>query len=217
MGTRESSIGSMSRNAMDFIDDPKYKDLNILDIIVDENGSNFSVGQRQLLCLARAIIRKSKILLLDEATSAVDHHTDQLIQETIRKVFATDTILTIAHRIDTVLDYDKIMIMDKGKILEFDSPNNLLNDQESKFRDIVTESFGVNVEEVIQSKDYLHGNNEVELQKMNLSVDDDDDLNVKEEEAVTVTPADNDEDEPLIENAYVNVNKADVVDKEYAE
>ena len=203
--TRESSIGSISKNAMDYIDDPKYENLNILDIIVDENGSNFSVGQRQLLCLARAIIRKSKILLLDEATSAVDHHTDQLIQETIRKVFASDTILTIAHRIDTVLDYDKIMIMDKGKILEFDSPNNLLNDKESKFRDIVTESFGVNVDEVIQSKSYLSGGNNVQLQTVNLSVDDADDV----KESMTPAPVDNNEEDETLIDAAGNVEVAE--------
>merc|ERR1711902_71961 len=99
---------------------------NVLDIKVEENGSNFSVGERQLICLSRAIIRKSPILLLDEATSSVDAETDKLIQETIRNVFSDKTILTIAHRIDTILDYDRILIMDKGgKVLQYDSPTNL--------------------------------------------------------------------------------------------
>merc|ERR1712032_125635 len=154
--TRESSIGSMSRNAMDFIDDPKYAALNILDIVVEENGSNFSVGQRQLLCLARAIVRGSKILLLDEATSAVDPQTDQLIQQTIREVFKTNTILTIAHRIDTILDYDKILIMDNGSVLEYDKPDSLLSNKSSRFSEIVQESFGVNLEEVLKSKLKYH-------------------------------------------------------------
>ncbi|ETO01991.1 ATP-binding cassette, sub-family C (CFTR/MRP), member 3 [Reticulomyxa filosa] len=123
---------------------------------VEENGGNFSVGQRQLICLARAIVRRSKILLLDEATSAVDPATDRLIQQTIRECFSQNTILAIAHRIDTILDYDKIMILDKGKVAEFDSPTNMLNpDSKSRFVDIVQESFGVSLEDIIKQK----GNN----------------------------------------------------------
>ena len=125
---------------------------DILNFEVSENGSNFSVGQRQLLCLARAIVRKSKVLLLDEATSAVDPQTDQLIQETIRKVFSDNTILTIAHRIDTILDYDKILILDQGSVLEYDTVDNLLNNSQSKFSDIVKSSFGVNLKDVLKAK-----------------------------------------------------------------
>lgn len=131
-------------------DDEKYG--NPLDIEVEENGGNFSVGQRQLLCLARAIVRDSQILLLDEATSAVDPATDQLIQNTIRTVFSEQTILTIAHRIDTILDYDKILILELGNILEYNSPRVLLADENSKFSEIVQASFGVNLNDVLQSK-----------------------------------------------------------------
>ncbi|CEP63614.1 ATP-binding cassette bilirubin transporter BPT1 LALA0_S08e06656g [Lachancea lanzarotensis] len=106
---------------------------NLLDTKVSENGSNFSVGQRQLLCLSRALLNHSKILILDEATAAVDSETDRLIQETIRAEFKDRTILTIAHRIDTVLDSDKIMVLDKGELKEFDSPANLLADKNSIF------------------------------------------------------------------------------------
>merc|ERR1712190_427998 len=113
------------------------------DIKVEENGSNFSVGERQLICLSRAIIRKSSILLLDEATSSVDAETDKLIQGTIRTVFERQTILTIAHRIDTILDYDKILILDKGRKLEFGTPRALLLDPHSKFTKVVQESFGL--------------------------------------------------------------------------
>jgi len=106
-----------------------------------------------LICLARAIVRHSRILLLDEATSAVDPSTDRLIQTTIRERFEQHTILAIAHRIDTILDYDKIMILEKGKVLEFDSPANMLNpNSKSRFVDIVQESFGVQVEEVLKQK-----------------------------------------------------------------
>eukprot|EP00048_Salpingoeca_helianthica_P002825 m.61104 g.61104 ORF g.61104 m.61104 type:complete len:1523 (-) comp12327_c0_seq3:30-4598(-) len=93
---------------------------------VAEGGENFSVGQRQLLCLARAVLRRTKVLVLDEATAAVDLETDQLIQRTIRSVFRQCTVLTIAHRINTILDCDRVMVLDKGAIVEFDSPANLL-------------------------------------------------------------------------------------------
>merc|ERR1712112_175287 len=95
---------------------------------ITEGGSNLSVGQRQLVCLARAILRKTKILVLDEATAAVDLETDDLIQATIREEFSDCTVLTIAHRIKTILDSDRVMVMENGNISEFDRPSTLLND-----------------------------------------------------------------------------------------
>ncbi|XP_072416269.1 multidrug resistance-associated protein 1 isoform X2 [Chiloscyllium punctatum] len=92
-----------------------------------EGGENLSVGQRQLLCLARALLRKSKILVLDEATAAVDLETDELIQSTIRNQFADCTVLTIAHRLKTIMDYTRIMVLDKGRIVEFDTVSDLLH------------------------------------------------------------------------------------------
>ncbi|KAF7646048.1 hypothetical protein LDENG_00194360 [Lucifuga dentata] len=85
-----------------------------------------SIGQRQLLCLARALLRKSRILILDEATAAVDLETDNLIQTTIRKEFSHCTVLTIAHRLHSIMDSSRVMVLDAGKIVEFDSPSNLL-------------------------------------------------------------------------------------------
>jgi len=93
---------------------------------VSEGGENLSVGQRQLVCLARALLRKSKILVLDEATAAVDLETDELIQQTIRREFADRTVFTIAHRLNTIMDYTRIMVLDKGFMMEFDTPQALL-------------------------------------------------------------------------------------------
>ena len=104
-----------------------------LDFEVSEGGENMSVGQRQLVCLARALLRKTKVLILDEATAAVDLETDDLIQRTIRTEFAHCTVLTIAHRLNTIMDYDKIMVLDKGELHEYDSPDNLLSDNSTIF------------------------------------------------------------------------------------
>lgn len=95
---------------------------------ISEGGGNFSVGQRQLVCLARAILRENKILVMDEATANVDPQTDGLIQTTIRSKFANCTILTIAHRLHTVMDCDKVLVMDAGRVVEFGSPYELLNE-----------------------------------------------------------------------------------------
>uniref|UniRef100_A0A8B9RPG4 ABC-type glutathione-S-conjugate transporter n=1 Tax=Astyanax mexicanus TaxID=7994 RepID=A0A8B9RPG4_ASTMX len=91
-----------------------------------EGGENLSLGQRQLVCLARALLRKTKILVLDEATAAVDLETDNLIQSTIRTQFEDCTVLTIAHRLNTIMDYTRVIVMDNGYITEMDSPTNLI-------------------------------------------------------------------------------------------
>ncbi|KAJ7485641.1 multidrug resistance-associated ABC transporter [Mycena latifolia] len=104
-----------------------------LDSSVSEGGENFSTGEKQLLCMARAILKRSKILVMDEATASVDYATDELIGKTIRQEFAESTILTIAHRLRTVIDYDRVMLLDQGRIAEFDRPAVLLRNPNSKF------------------------------------------------------------------------------------
>merc|ERR1719204_2002185 len=111
-----------------------------LDHEVQEGGENLSVGQRQLVCLARALLRKTKVLILDEATAAVDLETDDLIQATIRKEFAESSVLTIAHRLNTIMDYDRIMVLDKGELREYDSPNKLLQNPDSIFYGMVKDA-----------------------------------------------------------------------------
>ncbi|GAA6024113.1 hypothetical protein JCM10207_003170 [Rhodosporidiobolus poonsookiae] len=111
-----------------------------LDAHVDEGGANFSAGQRQLLCLGRALLRRRRILILDEATAAVDHESDREIQAVIRREFADNTIVTIAHRIPTVMDCDKILVLDAGKVAEFDTPAALLQRPDSIFRSLAVEA-----------------------------------------------------------------------------
>ncbi|XP_077545467.1 ATP-binding cassette sub-family C member 2-like [Haemaphysalis longicornis] len=108
-----------------------------------DGGTNLSVGQRQLVCLARALLRRSKVLLLDEATSQMDGDTDRLIQVALRDAFAHCTLFTIAHRLHTVLDYDRILVMEDGKVREFDSVQRLLSDTSSAFYTMAIEA-GIN-------------------------------------------------------------------------
>ncbi|XP_058798977.1 probable multidrug resistance-associated protein lethal(2)03659 isoform X2 [Phymastichus coffea] len=111
-----------------------------LNMRVMEGGSNFSVGQRQLLCLARAIVRNNKILVLDEATANVDPSTDELIQKAVRRKFETCTVLIIAHRLNTVMDSNKILVMDAGQAVEFDHPYVLLQKEDGIFHSMVQQT-----------------------------------------------------------------------------
>jgi len=104
-----------------------------LDTIVQEQGKNFSLGQRQQMCLARALIRSNLILLLDEATSAVDRETDAMIQETIKQEFSDHTVLCIAHRISTIMNSDRVCVLDGGKLAEVGAPSELMQQADSRF------------------------------------------------------------------------------------
>ncbi|KAF7331513.1 ABC bile acid [Mycena kentingensis (nom. inval.)] len=105
-----------------------------LDTQVSAGGSNFSAGQRQLIALARALLRRSTIVIMDEATSSVDMATDAKIQHTIREEFARSLLITVAHRLKTIIDYDRVIVLDKGKIVEFDSPLELMRREGSVFK-----------------------------------------------------------------------------------
>ncbi|KAJ3271229.1 hypothetical protein HDV01_006962 [Terramyces sp. JEL0728] len=111
-----------------------------LDGHVQEGGENLSVGQRQLLCLARALLRTPKILIMDEATANVDYETDAIIQKCIRENLSNCTILTIAHRLNTIMDYDRVLVLDAGEICEYDTPYNLLTKTNGMFRSMAEET-----------------------------------------------------------------------------
>jgi ABC-type multidrug transport system fused ATPase/permease subunit len=111
--------------------------LAILDDPVEEGGSNFSVGERQLLCLARAIVEEPRVLVLDEATASVDTHTDSFIQQMLRSRFQNTTLFTIAHRLHTIMDYDVVIVMDEGECVELDHPARLLENPDSLFASFV--------------------------------------------------------------------------------
>ena len=102
---------------------------------IAESGSNLSQGQRQLLCLARALLKAPRVLLMDEATASIDYTTDSKIQETLREV-KDSTIITIAHRLQTIIDYDKVLVLDKGRLIEYDTPWELIAREGSMFRDM---------------------------------------------------------------------------------
>ena len=121
-----------------------------LDAKVTEGGTNLSVGQRQLLCMARALLKKNKILVMDEATANVDQETDDLIQKTIKTTFVNNTVLTVAHRLNTIIDMDKVLVMDAGRVVEFDEPYTLLRDITGVFHSMVKQT-GPEFEKMLHS------------------------------------------------------------------
>ncbi|XP_034117135.2 probable multidrug resistance-associated protein lethal(2)03659 isoform X3 [Drosophila albomicans] len=130
---------------------------NGLQSIISEGGTNFSIGQRQLVCLARAILRENRILVMDEATANVDPQTDALIQATIRNKFRECTVLTIAHRLNTIMDSDKVLVMDAGQLVEFGSPYELLTQCDSKiFHSMVMETGQRNYEGLLHVAEKAH-------------------------------------------------------------
>lgn len=117
-----------------------------LDALVAEGGENFSVGQRCQVCLARALLRNASVLVMDEATASIDLETDALVQQTVRRAFASATILTIAHRLNTIIDYDRVLVLDAGVVAEFDTPAALLRLPRSHFSRMVAQTGAANAE-----------------------------------------------------------------------
>merc|ERR1712176_352556 len=111
-----------------------------LDDVVAEGGENFSQGQRQLLCIARSLIRQPRILVMDEATASIDNETDGIIQRMIRENFQNATVLTIAHRLNTIMDSDRVLVLDDGHIAELDTPLNLMAKESGHFKAMVEKS-----------------------------------------------------------------------------
>ncbi|TPX31925.1 hypothetical protein SmJEL517_g04837 [Synchytrium microbalum] len=111
-----------------------------LEAKITEGGENLSVGQRQLLCLSRACLRKPRVLVCDEVTSNIDYETDATVQRVLREDLGTSTVLTIAHRLNTIIDYDRVLVLDQGRIVEFDSPKSLLSNPDSQFGKMVDET-----------------------------------------------------------------------------
>lgn len=111
-----------------------------LDYKVVKGGSNFSMGQKQLICLARAIIRNKSILISDEATASVDPDTNKIIQETIKHNFKHRTVLTISHQLHNIMDSDRILVMENGRVVEFDKPNVLLMNESGYLRQLIDQN-----------------------------------------------------------------------------
>ncbi|XP_028401399.1 multidrug resistance-associated protein 4-like [Dendronephthya gigantea] len=127
-----------------------------LDSLLSESGSNLSVGQRQLICLARALLKRNRILIIDEATANVDHKTDSLIQETLRNKFKDCTVLTIAHRLNTIMDSERVMVLHEGRLVEFDEPYELLQKSSSRFSELVQEVGGTSSEKLLEMARKAH-------------------------------------------------------------
>ena len=127
--TPTSAQGSSSEATAVLENKNIFKNLNSA---VAESGSNLSQGQRQLLCLARALLKAPKVLLMDEATASIDYATDSKIQETIREF--KNTTITIAHRLQTIIDYDKVLVLDKGEVIEYGDPWDLIREEGGIFR-----------------------------------------------------------------------------------
>ena len=135
--TDNEIIDIMKRIGFDYI---IFRNNEGLNQEIEEGGSNLSVGEKQLICITRAILRKSKIIIMDEATASIDYKTEEMIQKAINELLNESTLITIAHRIKTIINYDRIMTLDNGKVIDFDTPKNLINDKTSLFYELYSKS-----------------------------------------------------------------------------
>lgn len=106
---------------------------------IEEGGANLSSGEKQIICICRAVLRKSKVVILDEATANIDIVTEQKIQELITKEFTDSTMLVIAHRLNTIINSDRVLVMSYGQVQEYDTPQNLMADSKSEFAKLLEE------------------------------------------------------------------------------
>ena len=121
------------------LEDLLHRDQNGLDMPVQENGANLSSGEKQLICICRAILRKSSVIILDEATANIDVVTEQKVQRLISEELEGCTMITIAHRLNTIMQSDKVMVLSFGRIIEFDEPSMLAADPNSEFASLLKE------------------------------------------------------------------------------
>ncbi|XP_023212548.1 multidrug resistance-associated protein 4-like [Centruroides sculpturatus] len=134
-----------------------------LDTHLSEGGRNFSVGERQLICLARTTLRRNKILVMDEATSNIDKSTDSRIQKILREKFKSCTVLTIAHRLHTIIDSDRVLVMDTGRLQEFDSPYALLKNVNGTFYNLIKKTGKTSMNELYKiAKDKYYAKESIE-------------------------------------------------------
>lgn len=133
-----------------------------LETQVSEGGGNLSQGQRQLMCLARSLLKSPKVILLDEATASIDYKSDAMIQNTIREEFGTSTILTIAHRLRSIIDYDRILVMDAGKVVEYDDPYVLIADKSSLFYSMCENSGELDVLTLLAKESFVAKKNKAQ-------------------------------------------------------
>ncbi|XP_040924767.1 ATP-binding cassette sub-family C member 4-like isoform X13 [Betta splendens] len=131
---------------------------NKLETVLTEAGSNLSMGQRQLVCLARAVLQKNRILIIDEATANVDPRTDSLIQQTIQDKFQECTVLTIAHRLNTIIDCDRILVLDAGSVQEYDEPYVLLQNRRGLFYQMVQQTGEAEAASLLRAAKQVHAN-----------------------------------------------------------